>query len=1271
MKNRLLICLAFALLFAGCEGGTAVITGDAEGDAVAEITTDVAPIELAGDDAVEPDLVIPDVQVHDNGPDVQEVPEIEDDLVQPELLAVEEPCGEDDECESGICLSDQHGSVCTESCDGEGVICPDGWLCLELPGADMVCVPPAPLYLCQPCETSDDCASAFSESFDEACMKYGSEGDFCAIGCQEDGDCPSGYKCDDWFVVEGDPFKGCRRKVGSCECNALGVAEESSTLCVLANEFGSCYGDRVCTEEGLTDCSGEYASDEVCDGADNDCDGMVDEMALGNCTVDNDFGSCQGKVKCEAGIELCDAPIPAAEECDGIDNNCDLEVDEGFVDSNGDGVPDCLEKDGDLDGVLDYEDNCIDAANPLQEDFDGDGDGDACDDDDDADGALDADDCKPLNPDVSPLVDEKCNGIDDNCDGILDEGFPDSNNDGIKDCMEEDTDGDAVFDYEDNCVEIANPFQQDFDNDGDGDACDDDDDDDGVPDAEDCDPLNQFVKPDAAEVCDGLDNNCDGQTDEGYPDSDGDGLADCADLDDDGDGIPDTEDNCPMLFNELQTDVDGDGAGDECDDDDDNDGFADPDDNCPLVANPDQADTDDDGLGDACDGDIDGDGVPDLEDNCPDIANPGQDDYDDDGPGDVCDPDDDGDGEPDILDCEPYDETVSHLASEACNQKDDDCDGIIDEKDAEGCKKFFLDVDQDGYGVDGQSKCLCMPEELHTTSLAGDCAALDPAINPGADEICDGLDNNCDDTVDEEFPDLDNDGIADCVDDDEDGDAVMNEEDNCPELFNPEQLNFDGDEMGDACDDDADNDGVIDADDCDPLNETIYPGAAELCDGEDNNCNQEYDEELGTTACGLGACEHTVDNCVDGVPNVCDPMAGAIDEECDGLDNDCDGEIDNGLGTTTCGLGKCEHTVDNCVNGAPNECDPMAGAVDEVCNGADDNCNGEVDEELGQTSCGKGECEHTVDNCVDGVPQFCNPLEGSVDEECDGLDNDCDGDLDEWFPDLDLDKIADCVDEDDDGDGAADGDDCEPMNPDVSPLTEEVCYNEVDDDCDADTKDLCEYPNCKDLLADNPELPDGNYVIDPDNGGPIEAYEVYCDMTTDGGGWTHIVKWDRINDGDTKVDFLARFAKLFNNMSTFKEMADHLFWQAAGNNDYYNTLAFKKDVAVPNGGEIRYLVNYTGESMEQSGTWVFVKAGDADINLVCVDYVNAPSSYTAKELSYRPSYVCPVKNQLNWTWSGMKQVDAGDEISSFHLASLHGDSCCDWSRLYAVDVWVR
>ena len=87
MKNRLLICLAFALLFAGCEGGTAVITGDAEGDAVAEITTDVAPIELAGDDAVEPDLVIPDVQVHDNGPDVQEVPEIEDDLVQPELLA--------------------------------------------------------------------------------------------------------------------------------------------------------------------------------------------------------------------------------------------------------------------------------------------------------------------------------------------------------------------------------------------------------------------------------------------------------------------------------------------------------------------------------------------------------------------------------------------------------------------------------------------------------------------------------------------------------------------------------------------------------------------------------------------------------------------------------------------------------------------------------------------------------------------------------------------------------------------------------------------------------------------------------------------------------------------------------------------------------------------------------------------------------------------------------------------------------------------------------
>ena len=166
---------------------------------------------------------------------------------------------------------------------------------------------------------------------------------------------------------------------------------------------------------------------------------------------------------------------------------------------------------------------------------------------------------------------------------------------------------------------------------------------------------------------------------------------------------------------------------------------------------------------------------------------------------------------------------------------------------------------------------------------------------------------------------------------------------------------------------------------------------AEVCDGEDNDCSGLADDNMPAEPCEEknvhGICQGKV-LCIAGDMQ-CDAKT-PTEEFCDLKDNDCDGLTDEDMGEFECGQGICKHIVVLCADGKAQQCDPLLGAKPEECNGLDDDCNGAADE-LGTSECGLGECLHTEANCIDGKQNTCDPYAGKADESCDGLDNDCNG----------------------------------------------------------------------------------------------------------------------------------------------------------------------------------------------------------------------------------------------------------------------------------------
>jgi hypothetical protein len=264
----------------------------------------------------------------------------------------------------------------------------------------------------------------------------------------------------------------------------------------------------------------------------------------------------------------------------------------------------------------------------------------------------------------------------------------------------------------------------------------------------------------------------------------------------------------------------------------------------------------------------------------------------------------------------------------------------------------------------------------------------------------------------------------------------------------PDAVVVPGADTGTPCID-ADGDGYESCEgDCDDTSPFIQPGARELCDGRDNNCDGAVDEtfpELGTPcADGVGACmvQGNVVCAANALGVTCGAQAAEPrPETCDGTDEDCDGAIDDGApaccepgATQNCGvnLGRCRQGVSTCdSNQVFGPCEGGQGPADaETCNAEDDDCDGLTDEDLVGVgdACetgGMGRCGGGVTTC-DGRALVCEPFMTAGTEVCNGQDDDCDGEVDEQLLNGEglccSEAVEDCDGVDDDCDGRTDED---------------------------------------------------------------------------------------------------------------------------------------------------------------------------------------------------------------------------------------------------------
>jgi hypothetical protein len=400
--------------------------------------------------------------------------------------------------------------------------------------------------------------------------------------------------------------------------------------------------------------------------------------------------------------------------------------------------------------------------------------------------------------------------------------------------------------------------------------------------------------------------------------------------------------------------------------------------------------------------------------------------------------DEDGDGyKPSEGDCDDNDSTVNPAGIEECNGRDDNCDSEVDEGVG---SDWYADTDGDGFGDRESGMLACEQPEGFVENLT-DCDDTNDLRFPGNPEVCDGIDNDCNEVVDE--------GVTTTYYADADADTY-------------------GDPSTATAACELPDGYVLDNTDCDDTTDQSFPGNPETCDTLDNDCDGKVDEGVTTTYFA------DVDN--DGYGNVlapdeacslptgystnaedCDDANAAVNpaatELCNGYDDDCDTEIDENSAadagtwyadTDTDGFGDPATATVACAAPAGyvadgTDCDDARAltnpAATEFCNGHDDNCDGRIDEDtaadaatwyadvdvdgFGNVAASDVECSQPAGYVADSSDcddSDATSFPGGI-EVCDGADNDCNGIVDDaptdgtsYYADNDADGFGDPAD---------------------------------------------------------------------------------------------------------------------------------------------------------------------------------------------------------------------------------------------------------------------